>query len=121
PVEVPKEPWLGISGSNVTPAIAQELNLEEARGFLIVEVQPGSPAATAGLQGGDVGRVVEVEGEPIALGGDVVIEIDDTPIANADDIRRVLDLKEVGDSIEFTVIREAATEPLEVLVILGEQ
>ncbi len=118
PVEVPKEPWLGIRVSNVTPAIAQELDLDEARGILIVEVQAESLAAMAGLKGAD--RLVEIEGEQIGLGGDVVIEIDDTPIVNVEDLRRLLDLKEVGDTIEFTVIREPATEPLDILVTLGE-
>ncbi len=121
PVEAPKQPWLGISVSNITPALAQELDLEEARGVLIVEVQAGSPAATGGLQGGDVNRIVEVDGEPIALGGDVVKGVDGTPIANVDDLRRVLETKVVGDTIEFTVIRDGAADPVDILVTLGER
>ena len=47
----PKEPWLGIEGSNVTPRIAQTLGLQEPRGFLIFAVETTSPADVAGLKG----------------------------------------------------------------------
>lgn len=45
---------LGISVSNVTPEIASELKLKINTGAVIQQVQPGSPAADAGLQRGDV-------------------------------------------------------------------
>ena len=45
---------LGISFGTVTPAIARELKLKTATGAIIEQIQPGSPAAEAGLQRGDV-------------------------------------------------------------------
>lgn len=45
---------LGVSVSNVTPEIARELKLKITTGAVIEQVQPGSPAAEAGLQRGDV-------------------------------------------------------------------
>src|ERR671923_2806737 len=50
----PKEPWLGIEGSNVTPAVAQILKLQQPRGFLIFAVETTSPADVAGARGGAV-------------------------------------------------------------------
>jgi serine protease Do len=45
----------GMTLGNITPQIAQELRLDRgATGALITEVEPGSPAARAGLQQGDV-------------------------------------------------------------------
>src|ERR1043165_6448620 len=47
-----KHPWLGVSGTDMTPGIAEALGLKEPRGFLVVDVVDGSPAAKAGIRGG---------------------------------------------------------------------
>lgn len=106
------EPWLGIEGSNITPAIAQILGLEQPVGFLIFSVEPGSPAEQAGLRGGD--RVVTVDERPVVLGGDVIIAVDNTQIQDAQDIEAQLIHKRVGDVVEFTVIRGSSTQEIEV-------
>lgn len=106
------EPWLGIEGNNITPAIAQILGLEQPVGFLIFSVEPGSPAELAGLRGGE--RVETVEGRPVVLGGDVIIAVDNTQIEDAQDIEAQLIHKRVGDVVEFTVIRGSSTQEIEV-------
>jgi serine protease Do len=45
---------LGISTTNVTPEVARTLKLKVPSGVVIQNVQPGSPAAEANLQPGDV-------------------------------------------------------------------
>ena len=110
----PKEPWLGIEGSNVTPAIAQILNLQQPRGFLIFAVETTSPADVAGLRGGD--RVVTVEGRPVVVGGDVIIAIDRMQIQGAEDIEALLASKTIGDNIRFTVIRGNSTQDFDVVL-----
>lgn len=56
--------WLGVAVQDVTPAIATALSLRSANGALVGDVQEGSPAASAGLQRGDV--IVEVDGKGVA-------------------------------------------------------
>jgi serine protease Do len=106
------EPWLGIEGSDVTPAIAQTLGLQEPIGFLIFSVEPTSPAEAAGLKGGD--RVVTIDGRPVVLGGDVIIAVNDISTQDAQDIEAQLLYKRIGDVVEFSVIRGSSTQDIEV-------
>lgn len=47
-------PRVGLQLQDITPPIAQQLGLERAEGVVIADVEPGSPAAAAGLQRGDI-------------------------------------------------------------------
>jgi S1-C subfamily serine protease len=42
-----QHPWLGVSGTDMTPEIAEAMGLEEPKGFLVIEVVPGGPADMA--------------------------------------------------------------------------
>ena len=55
---------VGILLQTITPTLAGGLGLPQDWGAMISDVQPGSPAARAGLQMQDI--VVAVDGEPIA-------------------------------------------------------
>jgi serine protease Do len=112
-----KEAWLGFKGSDVTSAIAKQIGLGSQRGFLVFNVEPGSPADTAGLQGGN--KNVLIEGKPVTLGGDVIISVDATPIKGGDDIVDLLGPKNIGETVNFTVIRENNTH--NILLVIGEK
>jgi serine protease Do len=57
-------PRLGIAISDLTPDVRQQLNLpQDVKGVAVAQVQPGSPAEDAGLQGGDV--ILEVNRKPV--------------------------------------------------------
>ena len=56
-------PWLGAAGQEVTSEIAGNLRLARPEGVLVKEVEPGSPAAEAGLRVGDV--ILAVNGHAI--------------------------------------------------------
>ena len=57
--------YLGINIQPLTPELAKEFNLpDESSGVLVGEVSPGSPAAKAGLQDGDV--ILEFNGKKVA-------------------------------------------------------
>lgn len=113
----PKEPYLGIGGRGVTPAVAQEIGLQESRGLLIFVVDPGSPADIAGLRGGD--RVTVIDGQQWVLGGDVVVAIDGAQVQGVDDAEPILAEKVAGERVRFSIIRGGAT--LDVNVVIGER
>ncbi len=55
-------PWLGVATQRVDAALAESLGLDRPLGIVITRVDPGSPAAQAGLMARDViTRVDEVE------------------------------------------------------------
>jgi len=56
-------PWIGIATQTLTPELAHHFSFQEKQGVLIRSVEPGSPAAAAGLQRGDV--IVSLDGKPL--------------------------------------------------------
>ncbi|MFQ5664444.1 MAG: Do family serine endopeptidase [Terriglobia bacterium] len=61
-------------------------------GVVIEDVRPGSPADKAGLQRGDV--VIEVDATPIQSGDDLVNKVASTPVGQKVQIRYIRDKKE---------------------------
>ena len=57
---------LGVSIQPMTPELASNLGLQEARGVVVNAVAPNSPAARAGIRPGDV--IVGFNGEPVTDG-----------------------------------------------------
>jgi S1-C subfamily serine protease len=113
-----KHPWLGVSGIDVTPEIADALGLKEARGFLVADIVADSPAAKYGIKSGD--RQTTLDGRQIRLGGDVIVSIDDVKVRKIDDILVYLEReKSAGEEVQLTIIRNGET--MELSVILGER
>lgn len=70
--------WLGVRIQDVSASDAQGRGLPNAEGALVVEVEPGSPAALAGLRPGDVvrrfdGRSIETIRQFTRIVGDTAI------------------------------------------------
>ena len=69
--------YLGVEAQLITPAMADALGLShgnaEPSGALIASVEPGSPAARAGLQPGDV--IAAVDGQKIGNPQDLAVDI----------------------------------------------
>ena len=98
-------PWVGISGRDIDPALAQALNLVDARGFLVVNVVEDSPAEKAGLKGSEETR--EVDGVEYPFGGDVILAVDGKIVRQIDDILIHLQrYKAVGDEMVLEVLRD---------------
>jgi S1-C subfamily serine protease len=101
-----EHPYLGISGLSLTPDLAKAMDLDESqRGALVAEVVTGGPAEKAGLRGSE--KSVEIEGQSINVGGDVITAIDGEPVREMDDIIAYLGSKTVvGQEVTLTVLRD---------------
>ena len=60
-------------------------------------VQSGTPAAKAGIHGGDVQATVD--GSPIELGGDIITKVDGTDVASSEDLATIIGSKKPGDTV----------------------
>jgi S1-C subfamily serine protease len=111
-----QHPWLGVSGIDMTPEIAEAIGLGEPRGFLVIEAAPGGPADSAGVQGGDT--PAQLDGREIPLGGDVILAINDKDIRKIDDVLGYLQqATKVGETVTLTVWRDG--QIIQIDVTLG--
>jgi serine protease Do len=101
-----QRPALGINGINMTPDLAELMNLTQSqKGFLIEDIISGGPADKAGIRGGY--KIANINGSESKLGGDIVIGIDEVDVSTIQDIQSYLDTKEVGDSVQIRVLRDS--------------
>ncbi|MDT7541325.1 MAG: hypothetical protein QOE33_1229 [Acidobacteriota bacterium] len=90
-------PKLGIVPFNVGN-IQARMPVDEGVG--VYEVYPGSPAAIAGLRG----LQQDASGEVVL--GDIIVSIDGDKITNGDDLYRVLDKHQFGDTVQVELFRD---------------
>ncbi|MGE5141559.1 MAG: S1C family serine protease, partial [Rudaea sp.] len=78
-------PYLGISGTDLTPDLAKAMNLSASqRGALVEDVTPGGPAANAGLKPST--QQTSIQGQSVNVGGDVITAFDGHPVKTFDDL-----------------------------------
>lgn len=81
-------PWLGILGVGLNPQIAEYYRLPSDKGILVTRVFENSPAASAGI-------------EP----GDLIIEAENKNLNDMGDLTKEMRSKKVGDDISVVVQR----------------
>jgi serine protease Do len=79
---------LGLTVESMTPDRAKEMKLADARGVLVRGVRSGSPAETAGIRAGDV-----------------IAEVDHQAVADAGQLKRVLDKHPKGAPVVMMIHR----------------
>ena len=72
-------------------------DIPEGDGVLVVEVVPGSPAARAGLQAGDV-----------------LVSVNDTPVAEAQDVQDQVEASTIGADLSIALLRDGRNQTLTV-------
>jgi S1-C subfamily serine protease len=115
-------PWIGVSGTDMTPEIAEAIGLEEPRGFLVISIQDGSPASRAGIQEGSSETVLPRTGIP--LGGDVILSIDGITVRKLDDLLGYLEQStQVGQTVSLGIWRDGETTEVDLTLTArpGEQ
>ena len=101
-----QQPYVGISGSDLTAELAEAMGLDsDQRGALVFDVNANTPAEEAGLQGSD--RTTTLDGLETRIGGDVITSADGIAITDFEDLTAFLArYTNVGQTIELTFIRD---------------
>jgi len=109
-----KYAWLGISGSTLSPDVAELMDLpEHTNGILVIAASEDGPAQQADLRGSD--RTVESEGIEYPVGGDVIVSINDFPTNEMDElISYLIDKTRPGDEVALEVIRDGERQSIKV-------
>ena len=94
--------WLGITGQDLTPALAESLGIQFREGILVSGVLEGGPADQAGLKPGDV----------IAM-------IDRRPIGSSPEMLKSIAAKAPGSPLSIALYRD--DRELEQIAIVGER
>jgi serine protease Do len=86
--------WLGVSVQDLTPELAQALNVTTARkGAIITDVQGDTPAAKAGLKTDDV-----------------ILRIDNEPIESSRGLTRTVGFRQPGESVKLDIFRNGKAQ-----------
>ena len=93
--------WLGVTIQDVNETLANAMGLSEARGALVGDVVPDSPADKAGLQSGDV-----------------IVAVDGREIRSSSQLRSHIASTAPGTRVTLTINRDGRT--MDVPVTLGE-
>lgn len=94
--------WLGVSIQEITPELAKQFGLRDAKGALVSEVLPNSPAAKSGFKSGDV-----------------IVKFDGKQIESPAMLRNVVGQTAVSKSVKVEVFREKRSKTIRVKI--GEQ
>jgi len=91
------QPWLGVdTDSRVAESILRQLGVD---GVLILNIEPGSPAAQAGL------RATRLNWDGSLSPGDIIQSVDGKPVHNMSELREVTGNYRIGDHIRLGIWR----------------
>jgi S1-C subfamily serine protease len=107
--------WHGINGRVVPLPLAFALGIPP--GFLVETIEPGSPAATIGLRGGNF--PVIIGGAEFLLGGDVIVNVNGEPLTSTEIVTRIARSLKIGDEVQLEYLHEG--ELMSAKVVLPER
>jgi serine protease Do len=89
--------YLGILPQDVTPNMAKAFGEKEARGIVVGDVTPSSPAQESGIERGDI-----------------ILELNGKPIANSNQLRMTISMMPPGTSVKLKTLRNGNERDLSV-------
>ena len=90
---------LGAQGQDLTAPLAQAFGIERTNGFIVTQIETGSPAEKAGIQVGDV-----------------IVAANDKPIRSSRDMHNLVGLQRLGQTIDLVLFRQGAEITLPVTI-----
>jgi S1-C subfamily serine protease len=92
-------PFLGVSLERITPQLAERLGVPVREGALVLAVQPGGPADTAGVRAGDV-----------------IVDFDRRTVSTVEDLLDFLRDTSPGQEVPLTVARSEGSRDFTVVI-----
>ena len=89
----------------------QGYKLPVSQGLLVYQTVPGGSAARAGLRG------ITADGSI----GDIILSADGQKLSDLDDLYRLLDRKQIGDTVNIEVYRDGKTVNVPVRLLASPQ
>ncbi len=107
-------PYLGISGTSLTPSLAQAMSLPTTqRGALVATTTANGPAAKAGLKSST--KNVTVDGIQTQVGGDVITAYNGQPVKTFDDLVAFLARTgEPNQTATLTILRDGKEQQVQI-------
>ena len=90
---------LGAQGQDLTPQLAQAFGIQHRNGFIVTQIEAGTPAYKAGL-----------------LVGDVIVAANGKPIHSTRDMHNLVGLQRLGQTIVLQLYRQGVENELPVLI-----
>ena len=107
-----RQPWIGIDGEAVTPALVQRLHLPMSQGVYVNDVAAGGPAALAGLKG-----AASSPGQPPTDTGDIITQVDEYAVRSPGDLGAYLDTHAPTDRVTITFLRDGKSQRVMVQLV----
>jgi S1-C subfamily serine protease len=104
-------PWLGVSGKVIGKEVQDLLNLPLVDGFLVETIEPGSPAAKAGLHEGEL--LIAIAGEESLFGGDIITAANGQALDDTEKVAQFMRTLKVGDTVRLTLYHDGVTRQVE--------
>jgi len=95
--------WVGVVLAPLNENLAERLGLDATEGIVVLRVRPEGPAATGGIEQGDI-----------------ILSVGDTAVVNISDIVQSIRQAEPGDTLTFTVARVGETDPVSIDITVSE-
>ena len=110
-----RRPYVKLMGYEITPDLAEALELPANHGFLVARVQPDDSFGQGGIRGGR--QTYRVGNSLMVLGGDLIVEVDGKPIESKDQLDNIVSNKKPGEVIEVKIYRQNRMMQLRITLI----